>query len=144
MPLNLRILQVYNRVPFPPRDGGVKAVWHTRQVFEDLGCEVRGFVLNPSRNRVDPSKLPDSMLGKYLSLSEIVEIDSQVKFLRALVDLNNRLPYHLLRFNSSNAAKRLDQIIESYRPDLVLLEDCPWPSTKIRSAIRQQNLVQIS
>jgi glycosyltransferase involved in cell wall biosynthesis len=65
------------------------------------------------------------MLGKYLSLSEIVEIDSQVRFLRALVDLNNRLPYHLLRFNSSNATKRLDQIIESYRPDIVLLEGLP-------------------
>ncbi|MFM7913491.1 MAG: hypothetical protein ACKO9W_15030, partial [Bacteroidota bacterium] len=35
------------------------------------------------------------------------------------------LPYHLLRFKSSNAAKRLGHIMESYRPDLVLLEGLP-------------------
>lgn len=123
MPHPLRILQVYNRVPFPPRDGGVKAVWHTRQVFEDLGCEVKGFFLNPSRNRVDPSTLPETMRGHYGK--EIVEIDSEIRILRALAALTARLPYHLLRFESSIAAKRLGQVIGSYRPDLVLLEGLP-------------------
>lgn len=123
MPHPLRILQVYNRVPFPPRDGGVKAVWHTRQVFEDLGCEVKGFFLNPSRNWVDPSTLPETMRGHYGK--EIVEIDSEIRILRALATLTARLPYHLLRFESSIAAKWLGHVIGSYRPDLVLLEGLP-------------------
>lgn len=123
MSFNLRILQLYNRVPYPSRDGGVKAVLHMRQVFEDLGCEVRGFVLNPSRNRIDPSSLPDSMRGDYLT--EIVDLDSGIKLVGALAVLNAPLPYHLLRFRSSEVTRILRQTIESYRPDLVLLEGLP-------------------
>lgn len=123
MPLNLRILQLYHRIPHPPRDGGVKAVLHMRQVLENLGCVVRGFALNPSRNRIDPSSLPNSMRDDYLL--DIVELDSHIKVGGALAALPFSLPYHLLRFKDSNAAQRLGQIIEGYRPDLILLEGLP-------------------
>lgn len=133
MPRNPRILQLYNRVPYPLRDGGVKAVWHTRQVLEDLGCEVRAFVLNPSRNRINPSNIPDSMRDHYLT--EIVDVDSTIKAAEALAVLFAHLPYHLLRFESSDAARKLSQIMESYSPDLVLLEGLPMAI--FQKALRQ-------
>jgi len=122
-PLNLRVLQLYNRVPHPPRDGGVKAVLQMRQVFENLGCVVQGFVLNPSRNRIEPSSLPESMRVDYLA--DIVEIDSDIRITGALAALWSSMPYHLLRFKNARAALRLRQTIEDYRPDLVLVEGLP-------------------
>lgn len=123
MSLNLRILQLYNRVPHPPRDGGVKAVLQMRQVLENLGCTVHCFALNPSRNHIDPGSIPDDMRDDYLP--EIIEVDSNVRMVGALAAMFSPRPYHLLRFRSAQAALGLKQLVEEYRPDLVLMEGLP-------------------
>jgi glycosyltransferase involved in cell wall biosynthesis len=135
MPLNLRVLHLYNRVPHPPRDGGVKAVLQMRQVLEDLGCKVRGFVLNPSRNRIEPASLPDSLRANYLT--DIVEVDSNVSIFGALTAVFSPWPYHLLRFKNAKVSPRLRQTIEDYRPDLVLVEGLPM--ALYQNTLRQLN-----
>lgn len=120
MPLSLRVLQLYNRVPHPPRDGGVKAVLQMRNILESLGCTVRCFTLNPSRNRVDPSSLPISLTKDYLL--DLVEINSHITLGATLASLASHVPYHLLRFQNNRVEQKLDQVIKQYRPDLILLE----------------------
>ena len=114
------ILQVYNRIPYPVRDGGVKAFHHTAACLEKLGHRVRWFCLNPSRNRVEPHELP-SDFGANRRM-QTVNLKSHVSLLGALFSLLQHKPYHLARFENDEVASELRRSIQKEKPDAVLVE----------------------
>lgn len=117
---SLKVLQVYNRIPYPLRDGGVKAVHHLATCLEQLGHKVRWFCMNPSRNRVEASELPSDLAqGRRM---QTVDLRSDISVFGALLSLFQRQPYHLRRFQQGEVSKKLRQTLDEERPDLVLVE----------------------
>lgn len=116
----MTILQVYNRIPYPVRDGGVKAFHHTAACLEKLGHRVRWFCLNPSRNRVNPRELPpDFGINQHL---KTIDIKTHVSTLKALFSLLQTKPYHLTRFQHDDVTHKLRRVINTEKPDVVLVE----------------------
>lgn len=117
---SLKVLQVYNRIPYPLRDGGVKAVHHMATCLEQLGHKVRWFCMNPTRNRVEASELPSDLAqGRRM---QTVDLRSDISVFGALLSLFQRKPYHLSRFEQDQVSRKLRQTLDEERPDLVLVE----------------------
>lgn len=117
---SLKVLQVYNRIPYPLRDGGVKAVHHMANCLEQLGHSVRWFCMNPSRNRVEPSDLPTDFAQNRNMLT--ADLSSNVSVRGALFSLLEHRSYHLRRFEQPAIYERIRQAIELEKPDVVLME----------------------
>lgn len=124
LPLNgIRMLQIYHRVPHPPRDGGVKAVLHHARTLVSLGAEVKWYCLNPSRNAVDLRQVPSLLTESFGMVTR--PLSSEASFWAALQNLGSEIPYHLQRFWNRGAASDLLNLCAAWNPHLVLLEGLP-------------------
>ena len=106
--IELRILVLLNRVPFPLNDGGAIGAYHFVKGYADAGCEVVCLAMNTSKHYVDMDQTRDAFKGVNRFIT--VPIDNRIKPTRALLNLLSGRSYVIERFD-----------VQAYRDALIRL-----------------------
>ncbi|MCD4791732.1 MAG: glycosyltransferase family 4 protein [Bacteroidales bacterium] len=117
----MRILQIHNKVPYPPKDGGSIAVFNLSEGFAKFGNKVDILALNTKKHSVNLLKIQNK-LPKNINIYA-VDIDTDIKLLKALKNLLfSSLPYNAERFINNNFKTKLKEILKENTYDIVQIE----------------------
>lgn len=117
----MNILQIHNKVPYPPKDGGSIAVFNLSEGFAKLGHKVDILALNTKKHSVDLLKIQDQ-LPKNINIYAL-DIDTDIKFLKTLKNLLfSNLPYNAERFIDKSFKIKLKEILQEKTYDIIQIE----------------------
>lgn len=123
----MRILQVCNKIPFPPTDGGTIAMNNLTQGFLNSGHTVKVIAIStPKQNH------PVTPEYKTKTNFESIFIDTSVKPVAALTNLFTTESYNISRFYSNEFNVRLKKVLQENTFDIIQLESlfvAPYLST---------------
>lgn len=124
----MKILQLHNKVPYPPKDGGAIGVWNFTLEFAKQGHNVNLFAMNTKKHYCEISTIPK----EYTDIINIIAVDVNVNitYWGAFSNLlfSNK-PYNAKRFILNNYKEKLIEILKNSEFDVVLLEGlylCPY------------------
>ncbi len=124
----MRILQLMNKVPWPPKDGGAIACLNMTKGFAMLGHEVTVLSMNTSKHHVDFNDMPDEL--KKLADFRLVEVPAYINWFEAALNLLfSKLPYNAQRFISDEYSFELVKLLTEKAFDVIQLEGlylCPY------------------
>ena len=103
----IKVLQLCLRVVYPPREGGSMAMAALAEGLMQNGCEITQFALNTTKHFVEQpeTKTPDGIVLKTVS------VDNRIRPLAALTNLLGGESFHIARFFSEEADKRLIEVL---------------------------------
>ncbi|MBK5284363.1 MAG: glycosyltransferase, partial [Bacteroidia bacterium] len=116
----MKILQLCNRVPFPPADGGSIAMHSLSQSLIKQGADVKILAMNTSRHRVNISSLPEDYKSK--TKIEAVNIDTHIKPFAALLNLFSSESYNVIRFDKPVVHQKLRSLLKENKFDIIQFE----------------------
>ncbi len=111
----MKILQLCNKVPFPPKDGGCIAMNNFTQ-----GHTVKVLAINTPKHLVEMNELPAEYHSK--TNIEAVFVDTSVKLAGVFLNLFSSKSYNVSRFYSSAFEKKLIELLTAEKYDVVQLE----------------------
>ena len=117
----MKILQLHNKVPYPPKDGGAIGVWNFTLEFARQGHDVTLLAMNTKKHYCDISTIP----SEYTDIIKIyaVRVDAPITFSGAFSNLLfSRLPYNAQRFISNEYKLKLVELLKANSYDVILLE----------------------
>ena len=116
----MKVLQLCNKPPYPPVDGGTLAMNSITQGLLAAGCEVRVLSLCSDKHPVLESRIPES----YRSAThfEAVHVDLGLHPLDAGMAMLCGESYHVKRFESKAFARRLVEVLKEETYDVVHVE----------------------
>ncbi len=116
----MKILQLCNKVPFPPKDGGCIAMNNLTQGLLEEGNEVKILAINTEKHFIEIEKLPTDYRLK--TNIEAVFVDTKVKPIAAFLNLFSSKSYNIERFYSKQFETKLISILISETFDIIQLE----------------------
>ena len=126
----MRILQLCNKVPWPPKDGGAIAMLTLSKGFSLLGHEVHVLAMNTKKHHIDIEDIPDNLKEKVNF--ELVDVPAQVTTGGLLSNLLfSKLPYNASRFINESFSRKLIRLLKENHFDVIQLEGlylCPYIS----------------
>ncbi|HEY0977885.1 MAG TPA: glycosyltransferase [Flavobacteriales bacterium] len=116
----MRILQLCHKPPFPPVDGGTKAMHNITQGLLDEGHEVKVVCISTPKHPLRPEELP---VG-YRERTEIegIFVDTSINAVDAFADLVTADNYNVSRFFSPDLDLLLQRMLARRKFDLIHLE----------------------
>ena len=124
----MRILQLMNKVPWPPKDGGAIACLNMTKGFSMLGHEVTVLSMNTSKHHIRIKDMPDDVRSK--ADFRLVEVPASINWLEATLNLLfSKLPYNAQRFISDEFSNELAKLLTEKNFDVIQLEGlylCPY------------------
>jgi len=117
----MRILQIANKVPFPPKDGGSIATFSMSRGFTDLDHEVTVLAMSTSKHPVQGSDIPQEIRNEIRFL--LVDVDTRLCPVRAARNLFlSKMPYNAERFVDKNFGDKLAGLLMEEEFDVIQLE----------------------
>ena len=116
----MKILQLCNKPPYPPVDGGTMAMNSITRGLLSQGCEVRVLSVKTDKHPVNTHRMTDEYLHN--TSFEAVYIDLGVKLLPAAFAMLCGESYHVKRYISPDFAAKLRDILEHEQFDIVHVE----------------------
>ena len=117
----MRILQICNKPPFPPVDGGTIAMNNITFGLLEAGHKVKVISLISDKHFVRKDDLPQDYIEK--TDIELVYVDLRIKPLIAFANLLfSSESYNISRFRSENFRLSLENIIKKEKFDAVIIE----------------------
>jgi glycosyltransferase involved in cell wall biosynthesis len=117
----MNILQIANKFPYPPKDGGSIATLSLGKSFASLGHRVTILAINTSKHFSDPSRVPADLSAQIRFIS--VEVNTEIQIFRLIRNfLFSRMPYNAERFISHAFDKRLRELLSAEKFDIIQLE----------------------
>lgn len=115
----MRILQICNKSPYPPQDGGSMAMYTMAQMLLKH-CDLKILAVNNPKCNVNPGEVP----GKFKEKTGIewCYIDTSLKIAGALKALMQNRSYHVERFVSKDFENKLIEILQSNNFDIIQIE----------------------
>ncbi|MEL6252022.1 MAG: glycosyltransferase family 4 protein [Bacteroidota bacterium] len=116
-----KILVLCSKFPYPPKDGGTRAMQAMIQGFHKAGHEVTVLTMNTPKHYVILRTLPEAvrMSAEFFA----VDVDTNVKLTDMLANfLFSKESYHVQRFNSRRFREELQKLLRSNKYDIVQLE----------------------
>ncbi len=127
---DMKILQITNKVPVPPKDGGSIASLRLSEELAKQGNQVWILAMNTSKHYVD-HKTIDSFQNPNMKIIP-VNVDTRIRPLKAIMNLLfSKMPYNAVRFISSEFRNKLTTLLKEKNPDLVILENL-YPAAYIQ------------
>jgi len=124
----MRILQLMNKVPWPPKDGGAIACLNMTKGFAMLGHEVTVLSMNTSKHHIDFKDMPADLRSK--ADFRLVEVPAYINWFEATLNLLfSKLPYNAQRFISDDYSFELVKLLTEKNFDVIQLEGlylCPY------------------
>lgn len=100
----MNILQIFNKIPYPPKDGGSVAVFNFSEGFAKAGYHVDLLCLNTKKHFVNISEIKNKLPEK-ISI-DAINITTDIKIIPALKNLFlSKIPYIAERFISEEFKK---------------------------------------
>ena len=117
----MRILQLCHKFPYPLKDGGAIAVTYLAKAYAALGHEVTLLSMNTSKHWFDLSTLPPDF--KHYVAMHAVFVENHIRPMAALRNLFfSKKSYHVERFESTEFADKLAELLKANTFDVVQLE----------------------
>jgi len=116
----MRILQLCNKPPYPPIDGGSKAMHNLTRGLLAAGHSVKVLCISTPKNSLDIDEIPADYLAK--TRIEGVYVDTSVNLVDAFTDLLTADNYNISRFFSPDVDIRLIRLLSEEEFDVVQLE----------------------
>lgn len=116
----MKILQLCPRLPYPPVDGGTIAMYNLSNSLVDNGAEVKVLAFNTSKHFTNEKDI-DTAYVKTHEL-ETVNLDNKIKIKDAFFNLFTNESYHISRFRSVEFSKKLKEILQNGKFDIVQLD----------------------
>ncbi len=126
----MKILQICNKVPYPPNEGGSIAMNLITEGLLKAGHQVKVLAINTKKHFVNIDKLPEDY-RKNTSI-EAVFVDTAVKPLDAFLNLFSSKSYNIERFILLDFEKKIIDLIQNDNYDIIQLETlfvCPYIDT---------------
>jgi hypothetical protein len=115
------ILIITNRVPYPMNDGGNLAVQAMINGYHDAGMQVYLLAMNTSRHKIPTEQLPT--LFSHINGFEVADINNDVRNRDVVLNyLFSRKPNHVVRFKNAGFARKLEDVLKKFKPDIVQVE----------------------
>ena len=145
----MRILQLCNKPPYPPIDGGTKAMHNITQGLLDAGHHVKVLCISTKKHPLKVASIPDELRER--TRIEGVFVDTSLNVVDAFTDLVTADNYNISRFFSPDMDIRLIQILSQEEFDIIHLESLfvtPYIPTlrrysKARIVLRSHNLEHV-
>ena len=116
----MKVLQLCNKPPYPPVDGGTMAMNSITQGLLSRGCEVKVLTVETDKHPVRKDRITDDYLRK--TALESVYVDLSVRPLPALFSMLCGESYHVKRYVNEAYAAKLRGILEGREFDVVHVE----------------------
>lgn len=116
----MRILQLSNRVPYPPKDGGAIGIWVFTKEFIAAGHEVTMLAMNTPKHYFNSDQLPENIKNK--ATIKTVDVNTNLSPIGAFMALIKNESYHLSRFISEAYEKKLIELLQQNTYDAIQLE----------------------
>lgn len=124
----MKILQLTNKNPWPPKDGGAIASLNLTKGFGFLGHKVTIVSMNTEKHRIKKKDIPENL--KAIADFHLVEVPARISSWRAIRNLLfSRLPYNAERFISEDYSQFLIKLLKKKTYDVIQLEGlylCPY------------------
>lgn len=145
----MRILQLCNKPPYPPIDGGSKAMHNITQGLLDAGHQVKVLCISTKKHPLKVAAIPDEYREQ--TRIEGVFVDTSLNVVDAFTDLVTADNYNISRFFSPDMDIRLIQLLSQEEFDIIQLESLfvtPYIATlrrysKARIVLRSHNLEHV-
>ncbi|MCK5856648.1 MAG: glycosyltransferase [Bacteroidales bacterium] len=117
----MKILQICNKPPFPPQDGGSIGMHNVTQGLIDAGHQVKVLSVNTPKHFVDINNLPKEY--RETTQIEFGFINTDIKALEALSNLalSNR-SYNISRFEDKSFENLIVKVLRNQKFDIIQLE----------------------
>ncbi len=116
----MKVLQLCNKSPFPPREGGPIAMHAVTQMLLEKDCKVKILAVNTEKYFVNEKDVPEDY-RKRTSI-EWVFVDTRLKMWNALKCLLTNTSYHIQRFISEDFERKLKNILTEEEYDIIQME----------------------
>ncbi len=116
----MKVLQLCNKPPYPPVDGGTMAMNSITQGLLSRGCEVKVLTVETDKHPVRKERITDDYRAK--TAMESVFVDLSVRPLPALSAMLCGESYHVKRYVNEEFAAKLRTILEGEEFDVVHVE----------------------
>jgi glycosyltransferase involved in cell wall biosynthesis len=145
----MRILQLCNKPPYPPIDGGAKAMYNITRGLLEAGHQVKVLCISTQKHPLKVPSIPeDFRAGTGI---EGVFVDTSLNVVDAFTDLVTADNYNISRFFSPDMDIRLIQLLSQEEFDIIHLESLfvtPYIPTlrrysKARIVLRSHNLEHV-
>ena len=109
-----------NKSPYPPSEGGPMAMNSIVNGLLEAGHKIKILAVNSEKYHIKDKNIPQEYKDK--TGIELVDIDLRIKPIEALKNLFSDKSYHVERFISENFRKKLIEILQKDKYDIVQLE----------------------
>jgi len=116
----MKVLQLCNKPPYPPVDGGTMAMNCITQGLLQTGCDVKVLTVMTDKHPLDIQTLPEGY--RKATRVEGVYIDLGVKLIPAAVTALCGESYHVKRYINNDFAAKLREILQQEEFDIVHIE----------------------
>ena len=116
----MKILLLCNKPPYPASEGGPMAMNSIITGLLEAGHQVKVLAVNSPKYNVKDSDIPEDYRKK--TGIELIDVDLDVKPMKALLNLFTRKSYHVERFISKDFKARLAELLQKEQFDVVQLE----------------------
>lgn len=145
----MRILQLCNKPPYPPIDGGAKAMHNITRGLLEAGHQVKVLCISTKKHPLRVAAIPD----EYREQTHIegVFVDTSLNVVDAFTDLVTADNYNISRFFSPDMDIRLIQLLSQGEFEIIQLESLfvtPYIATlrrysKAKIVLRSHNLEHV-
>ena len=116
----MKILQLCKKFPYPLKDGESVAVTFLAKALNQLGCEVTLLAMNTTKHYVNIEELPESF--NHYKAIHTIEIDNRLNPIDALKALAKGENYFLSRFESTEYAQKIRDLLQAEDFDIIQFE----------------------
>ncbi len=119
--MQMKILFLTNKVPWPLKDGGAIGVFSIAYGLALSGCKIEMLSMNTKKHNADIDKIPGNIKNKLII--DKVDIDTKVKPLDLIINLlfSNK-PYIAQRFYKKEFKKKLIDKLKDNKYDVIILD----------------------
>jgi glycosyltransferase involved in cell wall biosynthesis len=116
----MKILQLCHKPPYPPIDGGTKAMYYLTKGLIEHGHDVKVLCISTPKHPLDLTTVPPDLRKK--TQLEGVFVDTSMNIVDMFTDLITMDNYNISRFFSPDLDIRLIQLLSSTAFDVIHLE----------------------
>ena len=117
----MRILQICNKFPYPPKDGGVIATFSMLKGFYITGHAITVATINTSKHYTNKANLPFE-IARMAEYYDVYKYTNPHIFGAIWNLLFSCKPYTATRFTSRKFEKTLVEILHSHTYDIIQIE----------------------
>lgn len=117
----MNILQLCNKMPYPPKDGGSIAILNLSKGLVELGHKVTILAMNTSKHYFSVDDIPIDLKSK-INFYDVF-VDTKINPLNLIINLLfSKFPYNAKRFISTKFKNKLINILRYNDYDIIQLE----------------------